>query len=202
MEQDSKKGGFPGNIGEVMQGEEFQDFFKNFAGSMMGDEASQDPNLMDNLMGEFSKFMEENQDNSELKDTLDSMMNQMLSPDALLPPMKKMKEAFPGWLEKNHEKLAPEDLERFNNQLDTLEEVVKGMEDSSIKEDQLIEHLNKLQEYGAPPEDLLNEIGLGFPGGMMPPPPGMGMPGMGMPGMPDFGAMGAFPGMGQPPKKE
>jgi hypothetical protein len=35
--------------------------------------------------------------------------------------MKQLKEEFPGWLEKNWDKISQEDLEKYNKQVDKIE---------------------------------------------------------------------------------
>ena len=147
---------------------------------MMGKEEGGDEKaMMDNLMGEFTQFMDSNKDNPDMKATFDQMMSQMLSKEAVLPPLLKMKEGFPKYLEDNQEKLleSPEELDRYNSQLEAIEEIVKMYEDAEaakveVSPEQATDALNRLQELGAPPKELLDQIGLGFPGG------GEGMPDM------------------------
>lgn len=145
---------------------------------------------MDNLMSEFTGFMQENEGNPELKNTFDDMMKTMVSKEALYPPMKQLKEEFPKWLEENADKLEVEELENYNAQLDALEVLVKRFEDEKEPEgEEIIELLNKLQALGKPPDDLMKKLGMGMPG--------MDMMG-GMPGMPPMGGMPGMPGMGFP----
>ena len=47
--------------------------------------------------------------------------------------MKNLKEAYPGWLEKNWESLSDADLERYNEQVDKISEICTLLE--SIDED-------------------------------------------------------------------
>lgn len=62
--------GMPDNIGEILNDKEFQNFFEEFAGSMMGGasgEGAPESDMMKNLMEEFTGFMKKNEDNSEMK---------------------------------------------------------------------------------------------------------------------------------------
>lgn len=143
------------------------------------------------------------------KEQFEGMMGAMISKEALYGPMKGMKDEFPKFLEENADKITIEDLERYNNQLDVLEELIKRFDDAGdekVPSEEIIEYLNKLQAHGAPPPELLQKLGLGMPGMGMPGMgmpgmgmPGMGMPGMGLPGMPGMPPMGGPPGPPAPP---
>lgn len=63
-----------------------------------------------------------------MKDTINQMLSEFVSKDALYGPMKQMKEELPKYLEENQEKLSFEDLERYNNQLDLVEKLVEFLE--------------------------------------------------------------------------
>ena len=189
----------PDNFGEILGDKEFQNFFQNFTQNMTegqteckeGEEEGGQKEMMDSLMNEFTSFMDTNKDNSEMKNTFDDMMKQMLSKESLEAPMKQMKEAYPKYLEENADKISIEDLERYNSQLDIIEALCKEFDEKSteeIKSEWLVDQLNKLQEYGHPPSELMEKMGFGMPGMMG------GMEGM-MGGM-----MGGMPGMpGMPP---
>ena len=59
---------------------------------------------------------------------LDSVVKDILSKDSLYKPMKVLKDEYPDWLEKNWESLSQEDLERFNNQQDKINEICEIFE--------------------------------------------------------------------------
>jgi hypothetical protein len=40
----------------------------------------------------------------------------MFTKESMYTPMKNLREAYPGWLEKNWESLSDEDLEKYNEQ--------------------------------------------------------------------------------------
>ena len=78
---------------------------------------------MDDIFKQFTGFLDKSEGNDQFKGALDSVVNDILSKDSLYKPMKNLKEAFPGWLEKNWESLSDEDLERYNKQLDKVTEI-------------------------------------------------------------------------------
>ena len=154
----------PDNIGEILNDKEFQNFFEQFASSMMGGEGSKEGvdetdanDMMKNLMDEFTGFMKQNEGNEEIKNEFETMMKQMISKEALYQPMSDMKAAYPKFLEENAEKLSPEELERYNKQLDTVEEIVKCFDENGKQED-VIELINKLQDLGNPPPEIVAQV--------------------------------------------
>ena len=57
----------------------------------------------------------------------------MFTKESMYTPMKNLKEAYPEWLEKNWESLSEEDLERYNEQQDKINEICTLLE--SIDDD-------------------------------------------------------------------
>ena len=72
--------------------------------------------------------------------------------------MKMMKEEMPKFLEDKAEELKIEELERYNNQLDVIEEICGKFENDPNDQEGIVNLLYKLQEHGAPPEEMLNKI--------------------------------------------
>lgn len=185
-------GGVPdlGNMNAMFQDEEFKQFFNQFTQGLFTEGGAGMPfpgempnmsneNMMENLMKEFTGFLEENKDNPELKTTFDKMMSDIISKESMYPPMKLMKEELPKYLEENWEKLDPKDLERYNNQLDIVEEICKKFESNDENsQESIIDSLEKLQQYGSPPPELIKKIQS----------ESSHFPGLG--GMPGFGGMG------------
>ena len=83
----------PDNIGDILNDKEFQNFFEQFASSMMGGAEAPAENqpmgdkdandMMKNLMDEFTGFMKQNEGNEEIKNEFETMMSQMISKEAL-----------------------------------------------------------------------------------------------------------------------
>ena len=51
----------------------------------------------------------------------------MFTKESMYTPMKNLKEAYPEWLEKNWESLSEEDLERYNEHQDKINEIFKDV---------------------------------------------------------------------------
>ncbi|CAI2373393.1 unnamed protein product [Moneuplotes crassus] len=212
-------GGIPGmeNLGEMFKDEEFQNFFNNFTqGIFKGGEGSEggeggegaeggfDPSkmfeglgtgnpeeMMENMMKEMGGYLEENKDDPEIKNTIDEMMSSLVEKDSIYPSLKLMKDEFPDYLEKNEDNVSVKDLERYNEQLDCIEELCELYEtNDKPNKDDVANLLFKLQTFGAPPDELVKKMretcgaNMGALGGMgnLAGLPGMG--GMGFPGMP------------------
>mmetsp|Transcript_23759 Transcript_23759/g.27319 ORF Transcript_23759/g.27319 Transcript_23759/m.27319 type:complete len:334 (-) Transcript_23759:51-1052(-) len=155
-----------GDLNGMFQDEEFKQFFNQFTQGMFKDgdmpegvDFSNPDSMMENLMSSFTGYLDENKDNPELKSTFDQMMNDIVSKDSMYPPMKLMKDEMPKFLEENCEKLDPKDLERYNGQLDVIEEICKKYEsDDSANTESIVDSLYKLQQFGAPPQELIDKI--------------------------------------------
>lgn len=117
----------------------------------------------DELFKQFSAFLQDTENDESMKGVLDSVVKDIISKDSLYEPMKTLRDAYPEWLEKNWESQTPEDLERYNLQLDKITEVCMLFEKEESKEnkvssDVIFEHLGKLQELGHPPEELMKKV--------------------------------------------
>lgn len=115
-------------------------------------------------MSQFSEFMKDSENNEDMKAALDSVVSEIIKKDTLYEPMKKLKDEYPAWLENNWEKLSQEDLEKYNKQMDKINEICKLYEDeqaaAGAQQDQgtIFELLSQLQELGTPPEDLMKKV--------------------------------------------
>jgi peroxin-19 len=126
---------------------------------------------MEKIMKEFTSFLGESDQNPEFQTALNSVVKEVISKESMYEPMKKLKDAFPEWLEANWDKIGDEELERFNKQLDKVTEICVAFEtdtDDKINKDKIFEMLNALQELGHPPEELMTKIHGANPMGMMP----------------------------------
>lgn len=112
-----------------------------------------------------------------------SMMQQLTSKEMLYEPMRDLHQKFPGWLAKNASSLSGEDKARYETQQQIVGEIVakfeeRGYSDEDSKAREFVwERMQKMQEQGAPPEELVENPLLGAGGGM-------GLPGMGDEGCP------------------
>ena len=93
-------------------------------------DGSNQKEMIDGMMKEFQTMMSSEEGLESFKNQFEGMMGQMISKESLYGPMKAMKDEFPKYLEENADKIAIEDLERYNNQLDVLEELIKRFDEA------------------------------------------------------------------------
>ncbi|CAL4185406.1 unnamed protein product [Meganyctiphanes norvegica] len=129
------------------------------------------------------------------------MLENILSKEVLYTPMKEIVEKYPDWLADHRSSLPQEEFERYNKQFDIMKQVVElydAESDTDTEEiksqrfEKIMTSMQKLQELGQPPKDLVGDMG-----------PMINFDESGNPQMPDmsslFGGMGGlsgFPGMG------
>ncbi|KAK7069080.1 Peroxisome chaperone and import receptor [Halocaridina rubra] len=128
------------------------------------------------------------------------MLENILSKEVLYPPMKEITDKYPDWLADHRSSLSEEEYERYNKQYDVMKQVVQLYEeeqDSDTEEvkgqrfEKVMQFMQKLQEMGQPPKELVGDMG-----------PMINFDDAGNPVLPDvstlLGAAG-FPGVGGVP---
>lgn len=93
-----------------------------------------------------------------MESLVETMMQQLLSKEILHEPMKEIAGRYPKWLEEHSNELKPEDYERYHNQYQfilKLNEVYENEPDNFTK---IIELMQKMQECGQPPNDIVQEL--------------------------------------------
>ncbi|KAK9876020.1 hypothetical protein WA026_011136 [Henosepilachna vigintioctopunctata] len=112
--------------------------------------------------------MAEGDPNAFLPPFMQGMMQSLLSKEVLYPSLKDVLDRFPEWLSKNKEKLTSEDNVRYQNQQKLMKEVCSLLEkeqESDTKEvknqrfGEVLNLMQKLQDYGQPPADLVGDMG-------------------------------------------
>lgn len=103
---------------------------------------------------------------------MQGMMQSLLSKDVLYPSLKDILDKFPEWLDQNKTKLTPEDLTRYENQKNLMQEVCTELEKEkdtdTVEEkknrfDKVLGLMQKLQDYGQPPTELVGDVGPPLP---------------------------------------
>lgn len=141
------------------------------------------------------------------------MLENILSKEVLYTPMKEIVGKYPDWLADHRSSLPEADFERYNKQFDIMKQVVEVYEvenetdTEEIKSqrfEKIMTGMQKLQELGQPPKDLVGDMGpmVNFDEAGNPQMPDMsslfgGMGGLG--GFPGMGGAANMPGMPQPP---
>lgn len=118
---------------------------------------------MNEIMKEFTQFLKEGDQSDGFGGAIGSVIKEMISKESMYEPMKKLKDAYPEWLDQHWQSLPDEDLERYNRQLDKVTEICIAFESenentSSDGKQKIFELLNDLQELGHPPQDLMSKI--------------------------------------------
>ncbi|KAI4455027.1 peroxisomal biogenesis factor 19 [Holotrichia oblita] len=102
---------------------------------------------------------------------MQGMMQSLLSKDVLYPSLKDILEKFPEWLRENESKLTPEEKERYLNQQKLMDDVCKELESETEADTSEVKHkrfekvlslMQRLQDYGQPPADLVGDVGPGI----------------------------------------
>ena len=119
----------------------------NLAKNLMSGDPSTSSQAMDNIMSEFNTFLNETENNEEMKTAMDSVVKEIISKDSLYEPMKSLKDEYPKWLEDNWQKVPQDELERYNKQLDMITDICKLYEQENFGEQEnsrVFELLGKL----------------------------------------------------------
>ncbi|KAJ1530041.1 Peroxisome chaperone and import receptor, partial [Cladochytrium tenue] len=72
---------------------------------------------------------------------------------------------YPDWLRDNGDKLSSQDRERYQKQSEVIAEIARVFEAKLPEKEeakQVVELMQKMQEYGNPPEELLKELSPGM----------------------------------------
>ena len=136
--------GFPGMPG----GDDNNDFMKalnDFAKDLMSGDDGKSDEAMDKLMGQFQDFLKESENDEGMKQAMEEIVGEIISKDSLYQPMKTLQKEYPQWLEDNWEKVSQDDLERYNKQLDIINDICETYDkNEGASKEQIFEKLGKL----------------------------------------------------------
>ncbi|KAL8207751.1 hypothetical protein R6Q57_007163 [Mikania cordata] len=111
----------------------------------------------DAMMEDWVNQFEELTGSQELESMMEAMMQQILSKQVLHEPMKEIEEKYPKWLQEN--KFNQTEYNRnfyqhnkLTKDLNTVYETVPG------NFDKIAELMQKMQECGQPPNDIVKEL--------------------------------------------
>lgn len=97
---------------------------------------------------------------------MEGMMQSLLSAEILLPSIKELLEKYPKYFEQNEGKIPPVDKARFEKQLELYKTIAEHLESenaddsASVKREKfkiVLEDMRKLQQYGQPPKEILED---------------------------------------------
>lgn len=112
--------------------------------------------------------MGEGSGSGDLFPFMQQMMQSLLSKDILYPALKDIVDKYPAWLEENRSKLEPAEFERFSMQKTLMDQVCAELEKESESDSQdvkkrrfdtILELMQKMQDCGQPPKDLVGDLG-------------------------------------------
>ncbi|KAI0836772.1 Pex19 protein family-domain-containing protein [Hypoxylon sp. FL0890] len=92
------------------------------------------------------------------------MMEQLTNKEILYEPMKELNDKFPGWMEKNKDTLAKDDLKRYQEQQVLVAEMVAKFEESTYADsnvadrEYIVDRMQRMQAAGSPPHDLVGDM--------------------------------------------
>lgn len=132
-----------------------------------GQQNLQQPFSSEDIAGMFGNInLNEGGDNNAFLPFMQGMMQSLLSAEVLLPSLKELSSKYPNWLAQNESKIAPEEKERYENQLKLMTEVCgelekeKSDDSADVKKQRfniVLDRMQKMQELGQPPSEILGE---------------------------------------------
>ncbi|KAG7555607.1 Pex19 protein [Arabidopsis suecica] len=125
--------------------------------------SKQQPTGSDDAMVEdWIKQFEDLAGSNDLESIVDTMMQQLLSKDILHEPMKEIGARYPKWLEEHESSLNKEEFERYSRQYELIKELNLVYENEPNNSTKIMEIMQKMQECGQPPSDIVQEMDPGF----------------------------------------
>ncbi|CAM8877649.1 unnamed protein product [Rhodiola kirilowii] len=116
----------------------------------------------DAMMEEWVKQFEELAGSQDMESIVETMMQQLLSKEILYEPMKEIGERYPKWLEDHKANLSKEDYERYSHQNELIKELNVVYETDSNNFTKIVDLMQKMQECGQPPNDIVQELAPDF----------------------------------------
>ncbi|XP_057804623.1 peroxisome biogenesis protein 19-2 isoform X2 [Salvia miltiorrhiza] len=124
---------------------------------MAGDGFGGDP-----MMEDWVKQFEELAGSQDMESIVETMMQQLLSKEILYEPMKEIGERYPTWLEENKGKLTDEEYARYSHQYQFIKDLNQVYEAEPENFNKIVELMQKMQECGQPPNDIVQELAPDF----------------------------------------
>lgn len=89
-------------------------------------------------------------------------MQQLLSKEILHEPMKEIADKYPKWLEEHKAQLKPEEYDRYWHQYELIIELNNVYETEPDNFTKIVNLMQKMQECGQPPDDIVQELAPGL----------------------------------------
>ncbi|KAJ8129639.1 hypothetical protein O1611_g3990 [Lasiodiplodia mahajangana] len=158
---------------ELSQDASFQDTIRRTMARMQasGDQATAAATAEgseDDFIAEMMKAMKDipggDGNEEDFSKLLMGMMEQLTNKEILYEPMKELNDKFPGWMEKNKDTLAKDDLKRYQEQQVLVSEMVTKFEEprysdsNAADREYIVDRMQKMQAAGSPPQDLVGDM--------------------------------------------
>lgn len=98
----------------------------------------------------------------DMESIVETMMQQLLSKEILHEPMKEIGERYPKWLEEHKAELSQEDYKRYSHQYKLIKDLNEVYENEPGNFTKIVELMQKMQECGQPPKDIVHELAPDF----------------------------------------
>ncbi|KAL7596667.1 peroxisome biogenesis protein 19-2 [Lactuca sativa] len=116
----------------------------------------------DKMMEDLVKQFEELAKGQDMESLVETMMQQLLSKEVLHEPMKEIGERYPKWLQDNKSKLSKEEYDRYFHQHELIKDLNIVYDTEPDNFNKIIELMQKMQECGQPPNDIVKELAPDF----------------------------------------
>lgn len=97
-----------------------------------------------------------------MESIVENMMQQLLSKEILHEPMKEIGERYPKWLEDHKSSLSAEEYDRYSHQYVLIKDLNEVYEKEPSNFSKIVELMQKMQECGQPPNDIVQELAPDF----------------------------------------
>ncbi|CAJ1943362.1 unnamed protein product [Sphenostylis stenocarpa] len=112
----------------------------------------------DALMEDWVKQFEQLAGSQDMESIVETMMQQLLSKEILHEPMKEIAEKYPKWLEEHKSSLSKEEYDRYSHQYELIRNLNDVYENDSGNFNKIVELMQKMQECGQPPNEIVQEL--------------------------------------------
>ncbi|KAJ0962010.1 hypothetical protein J5N97_029838 [Dioscorea zingiberensis] len=116
----------------------------------------------DGMVEDFVKQFVALAGSQDMESILETMMQQLLSKDILQEPMKEIGERYSKWLEEHKDGLTQEEYERYHRQYELIIKLNEAYENEPDNFTKIVDLMQKMQECGQPPEDIVQELAPDF----------------------------------------
>jgi peroxin-19 len=116
----------------------------------------------DGMMEDWVKQFEELAGSQDMESIVETMMQQLLSKEILAEPMKEIGERYPKWLEEHKASLTKEEYDQYSRQYELIRNLNEVYEKDSGNFTMIVELMQKMQDCGQPPNDIVQELAPGF----------------------------------------